>query len=441
MGSGYLAVLVYNRVAWNRRKAFLLPLAALAVGAPLMLILSLGISMCLALLREVDAGIAGQVFIGVAGLMAAMFLVLWGMVSNEAQKLLGILGAHPASEREQRILENLSIGAGLAKPRLFVVEGGAPNAFAIGNPGRAIIGVTRAAIELLDHRELEGVLAHELSHIGNRDTQLNEVLTAMVLLLRLPTLIRARRSSVEEQTRIRWYLELWPNPLGRVLWLLLLPVWFYFLVTAPLMGVLMRGAVSRDREFLADADAALLTRYPEGLIRALAKIRGAGSLVDANAAVAHFYFAEAVTTEASVFATHPPVDARIARLMEIHGEVSPELIASSESAGAEFARRHPPAPPLDGPLVRDELSLLNMGNVMGKVYRVLSPACVYDKPDAHSAVLAQVSRGELLVVFDDPGPFRQVLTSKHVFGYLPLSATLEETDMLPAEIVQGSQTV
>jgi hypothetical protein len=86
-------------------------------------------------------------------------------------------------------------------------------------------------------------------------------------------------------------------------------------------------------------------------------------------------------------------------------------------------------------MVQDELSVLNMGNVMGRVYRMVSPGCLYDRPDVQSAVLAQITAGSLVVVFDDPGAFRQVLTAKGVFGYMPRSVRIEATDLLPAEIV------
>jgi heat shock protein HtpX len=371
--------------------------------------------------------------------MVLLWIVLWDSFSGQTQKLLGIFGAHLAPEPEQRILDNLAIGAGLPKPKLFVIEDSAPNAFAIGTPGHAIIGMTRALAGLLDHRELEGVLAHELSHIGNRDAQLNAVVAALVLFMRLPRLLWQRHVSTAQQTRIGVDVlssEIW----SRALFFIFLPVWCYFFLVAPLLGALLRGMISRNREFLADADAALLTRYPEGLIRALAKIQGAGSLVQGNPAVGHFYFAEAMAPEDAVFATHPSVSQRITRLIEIHGEVAPDLIDSARQAGTKFAREHPPCPTPDALEVQDELSVLNMGNVMGRVYRALSPGCLYDQPDARSAVLAQITQGSLLVVFDDPGPFRQVLTAKGVFGYLPLSVRLEATEMLPAEVVLTRST-
>jgi heat shock protein HtpX len=364
---------------------------------------------------------------------------LWGFFSAQTPKLLGAYGARLAPPETQRILENLSIGAGLPKPKLFVIGIAAPNAFAVGgDPAHSIIGVTQGLLDLLDHRELEGVLAHELSHIGNRDTRLNATVAALSLFLQLPRILRQRRVSIEEQTRLG-AVPSPVNPFGVILLVLLSPVFLYFFLVAPLVAALIRSAISRDREFLADADAALLTRYPEGLIRALAKIQGAGSRVGASPAVAHFYFAGAVAPETALFTTHPPVEQRIARLAEIEGGVPAAVIEAAVEDGARFAREHLPAAQaaLAEPAVQDELSVVNMGNVMGGVHRLVgSPATLYDRPNVHSAVLAQIPVGSLLVVFDDPGPFRQVLTADRTFGYVPLPVHLEAVDMLPAELLE-----
>ncbi|HJZ96708.1 MAG TPA: M48 family metalloprotease [Candidatus Solibacter sp.] len=427
-------MLVYDRISWNRRNAFLLPLAALIMIAPLMLGLAFGLTLCLAKVWPTDTAGVGALLAASTALMFAPCLVLWGLLSSEAPKLLGVFGARLAPDSEQCILENLALGAGLPKPRLFVIESGAPNAFAIGVSGSAVVGVTRALLNLLDRRELEGVLAHELSHIGNRDTQLNEVVTSLVLFTQLPRLLWRRHISIQEQTRLGAKYPLPPNIFGPVVFALLLPVWCYFYLVSPLMGMLLRGVISRDREFLADADAVLLTRYPEGLIRALAKVQGAGSLVNGNPPVAHFYFADVVGPEDALFGTHPSVSQRIARLVEIHGEIGPQIVESAMDVGSKFAREHPSRTDEEGIQVQDELSMLNMGNVMGKVYRALSPGCLYDRPDTASPVLAQIPQGALVVVFDDPGRFRQALTARGVFGYLPLSVRLEATDVLPAEI-------
>jgi heat shock protein HtpX len=463
-------VLAYDRSSKNRRNMFLLPLAALVLGAPLMLALSFGASWGLAhVLGRGATNLMGRITDGaprylppsppppgmsvqpfdweglaivmgaMSALMALPCVVLWGMVSRQTPKLLGIIGARLAEDAEQRLLENLSIGAGLAKPKLFVVETAVPNAFAIGAPGHAIIGLTRGLLTLLDRQELEGVLAHELSHIGNRDAQLNEMVAALVLFLRLPDLLLRRHHSIQEQTRLNALPEP-PNPWGKLLFVLLLPVLGYFFIVGPLLGALLRAAISREREFLADADAALLTRFPEGLIRALAKVQGAGLLVGASPSVAHFYFADALAEESTLYSTHPPVSERVQRLVEIHGEIAPAILEEAVKAGAKYAHEHPaaPVPGSDELVVQDELSVLNMGNVMGKVYRALAPGCVYDRADAHTPVIAQILQGELLVVFDDPGTFRQVLTSRGVFGYLPRSVRMEVTDMLPVEVVRSA---
>ena len=207
---------------------------------------------------------------------------------------------------------------------------------------------------------------------------------------------------------------------------------------------MIRAAISRSREYQADADAALLTRYPEGLLRALAKIRGAGSVVSGNnAVISHLYFADpsAQGTFMSLFganmlATHPPVEDRINRLMEFNGAVSIPSLEAAARTGVDFARDHPAlkTPGTADTMGHDELSVLTNGNPMGRVFRVLSDATLYDRPDLRSATVAKVKAGALLVVFDDPGKFRQVLTHDETFGYMPAAIKLQRVDMLPSEI-------
>ena len=134
-----------------------------------------------------------------AALTAALALLFWGIARSPTAKLLNEAGAFPAGGGEAeavRLLENLSIGAGLPTPKLYVIETDTPNAFAAGmNPEHAVVAVTRGALKLLDTRELEGVLAHEMSHIGNRDIRLNTIAASVTLFLRIP-FIMFRRSLV-----------------------------------------------------------------------------------------------------------------------------------------------------------------------------------------------------------------------------------------------------
>lgn len=216
-----------------------------------------------------------------------------------------------------RLVENLSITAGLPKPRIFVINDSAPNAFATGrDPNHAVIAVTSGLLEKLNKSELEGVIAHEMSHIGNYDIRLMTVVVVLVGIVALLsdfflrwTWFGGRRRSSEGGGQIQ---------------LILLLVAIVLAILAPLTATLIQLAISRKREFLADATGSLLTRYPEGLASALEKIsRDHEPLEVANKATAHLYienpFREGEDLGgrgwlAALFQTHPPVEARIKKL-------------------------------------------------------------------------------------------------------------------------------
>lgn len=221
-----------------------------------------------------------------------------------------------------RIVENLCIAAGLPTPRIYIIEDTAPNAFATGrDPQHAVVCVTTGILQKLEQTELEGVIAHELSHIGNYDIR---VMTLVVVLVGIITLLadwmlRAsffggrRRSSDREGGQIGAIIAIF----GLVLAIL-----------SPIIATLIKLAVSRQREFLADASGALLTRYPEGLARALEKIsQDKEPLEAANKATAHMYIInplkehqgqDSIGWFAKMFNTHPPVEDRIKRLREMN---------------------------------------------------------------------------------------------------------------------------
>lgn len=402
-----------------------------------------------ALDREIRLQMMGAVS---ASLVAVLGILFWGIASSPTSKVLALTGARPADTPEadcKRLLENLSIGAGLPPPRLYVIESNSPNAFAAGtDPRHSVVVVTRGLLQLMDTRELEGVLAHEVSHIANHDTRLYTIVASLALFLRLPYLLRRR--TMRGAGARDW------NPFYRrfqMYRLALSPLYLYIFFIAPFLASVIRAAISRGRESLADADAALLTRYPEGLMRALAKIRGAGSaLTAANPVVSHFYFGDPAPRGFSMgmlggnlLATHPPIDQRILRLAEFHGGVPAAVIEAAIKAGQQFTKNHPgmaendfaPASP------SDELSVLTAGNPMGRVCRVtglVKPEPLYDRPDPRSPVLAYVHDGELLVVFDDPGKYRQVITANQTFGYIPYSVKLEKTDLFPNEVYGAKPT-
>ncbi|MBU0619804.1 M48 family metallopeptidase [Patescibacteria group bacterium] len=220
-----------------------------------------------------------------------------------------------------RIVENLCITAGLPTPKIYIINDTAPNAFATGrDPKHAVVAVTKGLLQKLNRNELEGVIAHELSHIGNRDILLatiTTVLVGVVVLLAdwfLRWSIFGHRGSNREKD-------------GRIT-LIITVVAIALAILAPFFAYMMQFAISRKREFVADADGALLTRYPEGLARALEKISSDQEPLEvANRATAHLYisspfkspsFAKGKKNKKSffkkAFMTHPPVEERIVAL-------------------------------------------------------------------------------------------------------------------------------
>jgi len=205
-----------------------------------------------------------------------------------------------------RLVENLCITAGLPLPRIYIIDEMAPNAFATGrNAEHAVIAVTRGLLEKLERSELEGVLSHELSHIGNRDILLQTVvviLVGMVVLLsdwfvRWSVFGRGKRSNREG---------------GQFAGIMIL-IGFALAILSPLIAALIQLSISRKREFLADASGALLTRYPEGLASALEKISADQiPLKAANKATAHLYISNPFKGKkvSKLFMTHPPIEER-----------------------------------------------------------------------------------------------------------------------------------
>ncbi|MDO8552748.1 MAG: zinc metalloprotease HtpX [bacterium] len=224
------------------------------------------------------------------------------------------VGAHPADEIEykelHRIVENLAITAGLPKPRVYIIEDSAPNAFATGRDAKhAVIAVTTGLMQRLERSELEGVIAHELSHVGNRDILVMTVAVVLVGIISVVANIAIRTSMLGGHRNNRN-----TGPLIAVAAILAM-------ILAPLAAQLIQMAVSRKREFLADASGALLTRYPEGLASALQKIASYQSPMQrASTTTAHLFISnpfgprEAGQFITKLFSTHPPVEERIAAL-------------------------------------------------------------------------------------------------------------------------------
>lgn len=217
-----------------------------------------------------------------------------------------------------RLVENLTIAAGLPVPKIYVIDDTAPNAFATGrDPKHAALALTSGIIQKLNKQELEGVIAHELSHIGNRDTLVMTVVSVLVGTIALLS---------DFFLRSMWFggHDDRDNK-GNTIFLVLAIV---AAILAPIVATLIQLALSRRREFLADASAVLLTRYPTGLANALAKISADREPLEvANRGTAHLYIInplkgqQAVGWFANLFNTHPPIQARIKALQEMEGKI------------------------------------------------------------------------------------------------------------------------
>lgn len=229
--------------------------------------------------------------------------------------VLSMNNARPATEEEfkklNNILDALMISSGLEyRPKLYVVDDAQPNAFATGrNPEHSAICVTTALLERLDYYEIEGVLAHELSHISNYDIRLSAVITVMVGLVVMLSDMFTRSFIYRERDNDR---ESNGNAIIMVVGLICL-------ILSPIFAKLLQLAVSRRREYLADATAVQFTRNPEGLISALEKISAdPNELSTASNATAHMYISEPFRKKTSSwFSTHPPVEDRIEALKNL----------------------------------------------------------------------------------------------------------------------------
>jgi heat shock protein HtpX len=236
---------------------------------------------------------------------------------------LKVAGARGPIEKKDnpyiyRMVENLCLTAGIPMPKIYIIPDQAMNAFATGrDPARASIALTQGIIDGLENEELEGVIAHELSHIKNYDIRLMMI---VIVLLGIIVLLS------DWMIRIRWYTggrRRSSNNSGGQMGLIFLVAGIVLAILSPLIAELIKLSISRKREFLADASGALLTRYPEGLARALEKISKQDMVVKrATGATAHLYIANPFGAGArkgmkKLFSTHPPIEERIQALRQM----------------------------------------------------------------------------------------------------------------------------
>jgi heat shock protein HtpX len=301
---------VYEQIAANRRKTVVLLVVAF--------VLLVGVGYAIGL-------IFGSGWFGLAiAIVLAVLLQLSAYYSGDRIVLASTRAREVSLEEQPRlhnIVEGLAIAAGVPKPRVWVVPEQAPNAFATGrDPQHASVAVTEGLLATMNRIELEGVIGHELAHVVDRDilygTIVATVIGAVVLLS-------------EFFMRSLW----WGGIGGRrgddrgggAVDLVLFAIGFALIILAPLFGQLIRLAVSRNREYLADAQGAMLTRYPPGLVSALRKLQAAPTAMrSANNATAHLWLnqpsrveGERMSTMERLFSTHPPIAERIRRLEEM----------------------------------------------------------------------------------------------------------------------------
>ena len=315
---------MYERIASNKRKTWAL---------------IFGFVLIVGLIGWAFGQYLGYGFIGLAVALGIAILMTWGSYFNSDKIALAMSHAKPADDTKYQqlnnIVESLSIAAGIPKPRVYVVEDSAPNAFATGrNPEHAAIAVTTGLLEKLNRDELEGVIAHELSHVKNRDILIMTIAVTLVgvIILLADIFIRA----------LWWGGGRGGNRnSGGGAGAILAIFGLVLLVLGPLIGKIMQFAISRRREYLADADGVFLTRYPDGLISALEKLKADQTVVKTGSrATAHLWIETPIPTSAAdarqgkgrgawlnrMFETHPPLDDRIAVLKEsaLAGSMPPE---------------------------------------------------------------------------------------------------------------------
>jgi heat shock protein HtpX len=254
----------------------------------------------------------------IAGAIAAAIGLVIALVlyMSSTSIVMGISGAHQVDKEQEpvlyRVVENLSIGSGLPMPKVWVIEDSAPNAFATGrNPGEAHVAATRGLLDKLEKRELEAVMAHEVSHVGNYDTRIMTLVAVVVGLVALVSdaMLRFTRFGAGMRMSNR-------GKGGGALALVIIILAFLFIAISPIIASIMRLALSRQREYLADASGALLSRNPDALADALLKISADPEPLEvANKATAHMYIANPLKGHESflnnLFATHPPVEERV----------------------------------------------------------------------------------------------------------------------------------
>lgn len=288
---------MYSAIADNKRKTVII-----------MTLFILFISGLGWLFSQIYGGGSPSITIGV--IIGALIYTAISYYSG-SKMALALNGAKPVEKRDNprlyRIVENIAITEGLPTPKVYIIDDPALNAFATGrNPNNASVCVTTGLMDALEDDELQGVMAHEMGHIKNYDMRVNIIAFALTAVIGLLADIMLRLSWFSDDDRDS-------NQLMFILGIVAA-------ILAPLVATMIQLAISRQREYLADATSAMTTRYPEGLERALLKIGGSSvSMKRQNTSTAHLFFANPLKKRGltSLFSTHPPIEERIKRLQEM----------------------------------------------------------------------------------------------------------------------------
>ncbi len=292
---------MYSQIASNKRKTVLI------MGLFVLLVASLG---------WLFGEYMGNQYITAYVLIGALIYVFISYFTS-SRLALSVNGAQPIEKRDNprlyRMVENLAITEGMPMPKVYIINDPAPNAFATGrDPKHASVAATTGLLDIMNDQELEGVMAHELGHIKNYDIRVSMIAFAMVAVVGLLSDIMLRATFFRDSDD--------DSSMGQVIVI----VGIIAAILAPFLAALIQMAISRKREYLADATGALTTRYPDGLASALAKIRDHGSAIKRqNSSTAHLFFANPLKkgSLANMFSTHPPLDDRIKRLQEMGDSV------------------------------------------------------------------------------------------------------------------------
>ncbi len=303
---------IYEVAESNRRKTFLI----MTVFVAFVTVSTYFIAQAFSLYVGYEAG--GLGIVGIALIISGLMSI--GSYYFSDKLVLAISGARPADRNRDfeffTVAENLSMAAGLPMPKLYVIDDSAMNAFATGrNPKNAVVVATTGLLKRLNRTEIEGVVAHELAHIKNYDTLLMCIVVVLIGMVALLADFFIRASFWGSESRER------KGSAGIIIFIGLI-----FAILSPIIGQLIKLAISRRREYMADAGAVAITRQPSGLISALEKIASDREPLEAaNKATAHLYIenpfknkiGDARNSFAELFNTHPPVEKRIMELKKM----------------------------------------------------------------------------------------------------------------------------